>query len=86
MESPITLHTQFALLREWLRWCDNSHSCYEAKTFVPTRLLYVGNTNDTDILRLDLAVGTYGATYVALYHRWGVLSDEEKKIVLYNEE
>ncbi|KAH8727377.1 heterokaryon incompatibility protein-domain-containing protein, partial [Phaeosphaeriaceae sp. PMI808] len=71
------------LLREWLRRCDESHRCDErsvnTKAFLPTRLLYVGNTNDPDSLRLDPTTGISGAKYIALSHRWGDLRDDEKK-------
>ncbi|KAF2175868.1 hypothetical protein K469DRAFT_723786 [Zopfia rhizophila CBS 207.26] len=47
--------------------------------FLPTRLLYVGNTNDSDSLRLDLTTGIDRVKYIALSHRWGALSDNEKE-------
>ncbi|KAF2177557.1 HET-domain-containing protein [Zopfia rhizophila CBS 207.26] len=41
---------RFALLRAWLRWCDESHECnkyyVESKIALPTRLLHVGDPDD----------------------------------------
>ena len=78
-----TTPAYLTLLREWLRQCDDSHSCnkrsVETEAFLPTRLLYVGNTNDPDSLRLNVATGVDRAKYIALSHRWGTLSDDEKK-------
>lgn len=80
---PTTSPARFTLLREWLRRCNESHSCngtfVETKTFLPTRLLYVGNTNDPDSLRLVLATRIDGAKYIALSHRWGKISEDEKE-------
>jgi hypothetical protein len=80
---PTIPPARFILLRKWLRRCDESHSCnwdsVETKTSLPTRLLYVGNTDNPDSLRLDLATGIDGAKYIALSHRWGTISDDEKK-------
>ena len=80
-ESP----TRFALLRAWLRWCDESHDCnkhhIESNTELPTRLLYVGDPDDPnydpDVLRLDCA--TQKGKYIALSHCWGELPIEDKK-------
>lgn len=82
-ESP----TRFALLRAWLRWCDESHDCnkhhVESNTELPTRLLYVGNPDDPnydpDVLRLNRATQIDGGKYIALSHCWGELPIEDKK-------
>jgi hypothetical protein len=82
-ESP----TRFALLRAWLRWCDESHDCnkhyVESNTELPTRLLYVGDPDDPgydpNVLRLDCATQIDGGKYIALSHCWGELPIEDKK-------
>ena len=79
--------TRFALLRAWLRWCDESHDCNEHyvafNTELPTRLLYVGDPNDLDynpdVLRLDCATQVDGGKYIALSHCWGELPIKDKK-------
>jgi hypothetical protein len=82
-ESPI----RFALLRAWLRWCDESHKCnkqhIESNTELPTRLLYVGDIDnldyDPDVLRLDYTTQIDGGKYIALSHCWGELPIKDKK-------
>ncbi|KAH7111797.1 heterokaryon incompatibility protein-domain-containing protein [Dendryphion nanum] len=78
---------RFALLRAWLRRCDESHDCNkhqdESKSAFPTRVLYVGDPKDSgyasDFMRLVCASETSRQEYVALSHCWGNLSVEEKK-------
>jgi hypothetical protein len=69
-ESP----ARFALLREWLNWCDINHDCNKndanAQASSPTRLIYVGNS-DLEILRLYLPEENERIKYTALSHRWG---------------
>jgi hypothetical protein len=69
-ESP----ARFALLRAWLRLCNESHTCNalnaESKTALPSRLLYVGNPNP-DALHLYCPKGNDSVEYVALSHCWG---------------
>ena len=82
-ESP----TQFALLRAWLCWCNESHDCnkhyIESNTELPTRLLYVGDPDDPDynpnVLRLNYNTEINGGKYIALSHCWGELPIEDKK-------
>jgi hypothetical protein len=66
--------TRFALLRAWLRWCDDHHDCgrhnAESEAALPTRLLYIGNP-DHNTLRLHCPEGNKMVQYVALSHRWG---------------
>jgi hypothetical protein len=78
----------FGLLRAWLDWCDNKHECNKDQSNgdmpLPTRLLYVGVADDPsydlDFLRLDLGSQIQaGRKYMALSHRWGKLSDQEKE-------
>jgi hypothetical protein len=79
-ESPL----HFALLREWLQWCDKSHkNCNRRHSRkLPTRLLYVGDLDDpnynADVLRLVLGEQIRGEKkYVALSHCWGDPKDYE---------
>ncbi|KAF2628817.1 HET-domain-containing protein [Macroventuria anomochaeta] len=74
--------TQFALLRAWLRWCDDSHDCArhtaEVDIAMPSRLLDVTNLN-LDLLRLFRPKKRDNTKYVALSHCWGNLTDKEKR-------
>ena len=74
--------THCALLRTWLRWCDESHNCNkhnaESKPALPTRLLYIGDPNP-DVLRLYYPKKHDRVKYVALSHCWGNLTDENKR-------
>ncbi|KAH6661571.1 heterokaryon incompatibility protein-domain-containing protein [Halenospora varia] len=82
---------RFALLREWLQWCDKSHRCNQhdddkdvniPKKTLPTRLLYVGNPDDPDydqdILKLVLGQQIGARKYIALSHCWGKLTTDQK--------
>jgi hypothetical protein len=78
----------FGLLRAWLDWCDDKHECNMDQSNgdmpLPTRLLYVGAVDNPsynpDFLRLDLGSQIRAVTkYIALSHRWGKLSDQEKE-------
>lgn len=62
---------------EWLRTCLDTHSqCASYEKIVsdvisfPTRVLDVGDTNDSEVLRLVHGAGLVGR-YVALSHCWG---------------
>ncbi|KAH6714794.1 hypothetical protein BKA61DRAFT_363358 [Leptodontidium sp. MPI-SDFR-AT-0119] len=75
----------FDLLRAWLRRCDESHECngdgdgVEFERTLPSRLLYVGNS-DPNILALhNTATQIEIERYVALSHCWGDLSKEVKE-------
>lgn len=67
-------HARFALLREWLNWCDVKHGCHkdtaDYQAAPPTRLIYVGHA-DSDFLRLHLPKADENVKYLALSHRWG---------------
>lgn len=72
---PVLLEAEnparFALLREWLRWCDKRHNCNaKSKVALPTRLLYVGDP-DPNVLRLYSPEANDRVEYVALSHCWG---------------
>jgi hypothetical protein len=78
----------FGLLRAWLDRCDDKHKCdkdqFKGDMPLPTRLLYVGTVNglsyESDVLRLDLGSDVQAGTkYIALSHRWGDLSDQDKQ-------
>jgi hypothetical protein len=75
---------RFALLRAWLKWCDESHHCTEYNDHeyydkpnkgLPKRLLCVGNPTGSDynpdILRLVDGQQILAGKYVALSHCWG---------------
>jgi hypothetical protein len=73
---------RFALLREWLQWCDNSHGCNKHQAGkLPTRLLYVGDPKGRDynpsFLKLALAETVGSKKYIALSHCWGDLKKGE---------
>lgn len=82
MASRAPSSVQYHLLREWLRYCDETHHCNkrtgETEGFLPTRLLFVGNRNDPDLLRLTLSADLAEAKYVVLSHRWGTQSEDDK--------
>jgi hypothetical protein len=69
-ESPV----RFALIRAWLGWCDQDHSCNgrdaKSKAALPTRLLDIGGP-DPNVLRLHCPKGNSRVKYVALSHCWG---------------
>ncbi len=73
----------FDLLRAWLRRCNESHECngHDAgsERTLPSRLLYVGNS-DPNILALHNTATRIGIErYVALSHCWGDLPAEVKE-------
>lgn len=73
---PAGNHLRFALVREWLRWCDESHDCNKHRTAeLPTRLLYIGDPKgsdyDSEFLRLVPAEKIGDQKYIALSHYWG---------------
>jgi hypothetical protein len=78
---------EFGLLRAWLDWCDTQHKCNDdhsgGDSALPTRLLYVGAASDPsydpNFLRLDFSSQIQAGKYIALSHRWGELSVEEKE-------
>lgn len=83
MVSQTTSSIQFQLLRQWLHHCNDSHNCNkrtaEVKAFLPTRLIFVGNTTDPDLIRLTLSTELEETNYTALSHRWGTLLDAETR-------
>lgn len=74
--------TQFTLLREWLRICDETHDCQtqqakEGKNALPTRVIDVGDQTTPQLRLLDGNLRRQGR-YVALSHRWGKLDEADK--------
>jgi hypothetical protein len=73
----------FALLRQWLVECDKSHLCKPKKTFWPTRIIFVGDSDSTELQlwetesRKAQLSGVDG--YFALSHRWGFPTKTEKE-------
>jgi hypothetical protein len=75
-------HMRFALIREWLQWCDGFHNCKKHKTAkLPTRLLYVGDPkgsdSDSEFLKLVPAKNIGDQKYIALSHCWGYVKEGE---------
>ncbi|OCK82752.1 HET-domain-containing protein [Lepidopterella palustris CBS 459.81] len=83
---PVLLEAEdparFALLRTWLRWCDESHNCNKhnakSKAALPTRLLYLGDL-DPDVLRLYSPKEDDNIKYFALSHCWGKITENNKR-------
>lgn len=76
----------FALIRKWLRWCDEEHDCINSKTKnkLPTRLIYVGNPDDPNhhsdsVCLVDTRKQHTPGEYVALSHCWGTPTPEQKQ-------
>lgn len=78
-----SIDARFKLLNAWLRRCDLSHDCKKHGTVLdhqmPSRFLDIGES-DSGVLRLVRASELGGRRYVALSHRWGSLSLDEKRI------
>ncbi|KFY21190.1 hypothetical protein V491_03089 [Pseudogymnoascus sp. VKM F-3775] len=74
---PASKTFRFALLRQWLKWCDEKHNCKrEGKE--PPRLLYVG-TSPTDAPRLVKGRTLMPRRYIAVSHRWGLEREKREK-------
>ncbi|OHE99873.1 hypothetical protein CORC01_04774, partial [Colletotrichum orchidophilum] len=64
-------HRNHMLARQWLSDCRNSHNCLSSqKHELPTRVIDVGETLDSEFVRLTLTEGAKDR-YVALSHCWG---------------
>ncbi|KAF2137772.1 uncharacterized protein K452DRAFT_257240 [Aplosporella prunicola CBS 121167] len=79
--------THFALLREWLRACNEKKGCYQAPIQLPPlpkRLLDVGGQNlllkeiNSQEERIPLDSTSEDRRYIALSHRWGDPTEDEK--------
>ncbi|KAF2395767.1 HET-domain-containing protein, partial [Trichodelitschia bisporula] len=70
------------LLRQWLQTCDNKRQCDSVERSWPTRVVFVGPPDsklelwETESKESRLT-GTGG--YLALSHRWGGPTDDDKK-------
>lgn len=71
----------FKLVNKWISICNNSHDCMSVKSdtghtrIMPTRVLHLGDNNE---LRLVETNGSIDSPYVALSHRWGNLTEDQK--------
>ena len=75
-EHGSTLSTN--IMREWIHSCNRNHSCVsEVDTFLPTRVLYVGDDSqeneESGSVRLVCFARGHNTSgqYLALSHRWG---------------
>jgi len=78
-----SLFAQFTLLRLWLRRCEDTHGCDNyagERWFLPTRLIFVDDTNGQDLLYLKPTKGMEMVEYIALSHRWGIPSANERSM------
>ncbi|KAF2395611.1 HET-domain-containing protein, partial [Trichodelitschia bisporula] len=73
----------FPLLRQWLKKCDENHKCHSKKHFWPTRVIFVGPSDSTELELWETeekkSVLSNADGYIALSHCWGRLTDEEKR-------
>lgn len=73
---------RFALLHEWLQWCDKSHpQCNQRdEKKLPTRLLYVGDPGNPDYnpnaLKLVPGGHIVGKKYIALSYCWAEIDSK----------
>jgi hypothetical protein len=82
--TPVTESSlYFALLNQWVQDCDKNDKCKPKAQFWPTRVIFVGDSDSTELelweresKKSELS-GVDG--YVALSHRWGNPKEEEKK-------
>jgi len=82
--TPVTESTlYFALLRQWLQNCDERHVCKPKAQFWPTRVIFVGDSDSTELELWETESKKSELSdvdgYVALSHRWGYPKEEEKK-------
>lgn len=85
---PISSHDRkmrFNLLRTWIEQCDQFHPCLQRRstTFFPTRVLDVGGLEGMGFapgwLRLISPAERNSHDYIALSHRWGDLTNAQKR-------
>lgn len=59
-------------MSQWLQDCDDNHQrCSTIPQFVPTRLIFVGTTEDPVVQLLEMRNSTQIHKFIALSHRWG---------------
>lgn len=74
---------EFSLLKMWMQICDEDHECVSARKFqtthglLPTRVIDVGKS-DGEPMRLVRTDPDSRGKYLALSHKWGNLTDDEK--------
>ena len=73
---------RFKLFQEWLLDCEKNHAeCrLKASAELPTRVIDVGDDDDSSFLRLHAFEPDDGEEYIALSHCWGNLLEEQRKI------
>jgi hypothetical protein len=69
----------FQLLCEWLRKCDESHSCNQRKLYWPTRVIFVGGLDPNKLELWEQANREDSEDYIVLSYCWGTPMDEEKE-------
>jgi hypothetical protein len=72
----------FDLLRAWLGRCNESHECNPkagSARVLPTRLLYVGSSDQNTLYLYTTTTRSGIEGYIALSHCWGDLSEEVKE-------
>lgn len=76
---------QFRLINEWVRICNDTHDCgmdKEGAAFkptLPTRLIDLGTGPKPTICLIETASRTdLSGVYIALSHRWGQISEQQK--------
>jgi hypothetical protein len=76
---------QFRLVNEWIRICNDTHDCVtdkEGATFkptLPTRLIDLGTGSKPTIRLIETASRPdLSDVYIALSHRWGQVSEQQK--------
>ena len=73
----------FALLRQWLVECDKSHRCKPKAQFWPIRIIFVGDSDSTELELWETGSKKVQLSdvdgYVALSHCWGLLTKMEKE-------
>ena len=57
--------------RGWLRKCDESHCCAQQNAVLPTRLLDIGESAKSAVVKLLESVEGQNGRYIALSHCWG---------------
>lgn len=67
--------THFSLIREWLQVCNDTHQCYLTDSFLPTRVIDLGQAGVPGPIRLYSSAPDDIKGYVALSHRWGAGDD-----------
>jgi hypothetical protein len=76
----------WALIQRWLAQCRHSHSVCNSTvdpSWIPTRLLDIGASNDAPNVRLQIMPPSYASAasrYATLGHRWGLARSLQVKL------